>query len=372
MPITLLTGLPGHGKSHEAIRMMRDDYKDRKIYAFNFPKLDYEFLGAEEFDAKDWQNCDAGSILFIDEAWEVFEQRGPHKMPPERVKELARHRHKGLDIVLIAQGYQQIDAHVRSLVEVHKHIVRPFGMSFYNVRTFNGVERFPGDRDARKRAVDVSKRRKYDKRIFPLYKSAEVHTIKRRVPIKLVGSVLVLCGTIFLIYRMIVWGYGFMHRNDGDGIAATQPAGDYSPSSVIRNSGSRSKKMNMKMGDLNYIIARDNYLAEYMAINIPVVEAVPWTAPKYFEVMEPVTFPKPYCAYIEAQNRCFCRSQQGTKMAIEYAVCLDYALNGYFDDTLEDRGSSAGEYPPGHLRVSSRRPRSNPSDNPKWNLVPNG
>ena len=64
MPMMLLTGLPGHGKTLEAVRMMRDDYPDRKIYAANFQGLAYDYLDAEEFNPLKWTDCEAGSILF--------------------------------------------------------------------------------------------------------------------------------------------------------------------------------------------------------------------------------------------------------------------------------------------------------------------
>lgn len=338
MPITLMTGLPGHGKSLEAVRMMRDDYKDRKIYAANFPGLAYDFLGAEEFDPLNWTECDSGSILFIDEAWEYFEARGPQKMPPDVIKELARHRHYGLDLVLICQGPFQLDSHIRSLIETHIHVIRPFGMKYSIIRTFRGVEKDPDGRFARKNAADTSKRRNFDKKLFDYYTSAEVHTIKRKIPLKMVGAIAVILLTIGAIWNMISWGMDFMGETDESGTSvATSGVSLSDPLGIgtIGSSGNRRSAKMISLGDDDYLARRENMKAEYFLAEQPLIEGAPWTAQKWLDVADPESFPKPRCMLAEEINKCICHSQQGTTMEVEYSMCEYIAVNGYFDPTRE-------------------------------------
>jgi zona occludens toxin len=301
----------------------------KKVYACNFTNLDYDGLGVEPFEAHEWMKLDPGpngAVLFFDEAWQFFESRSAHKMPPDSVKEMAKHRHYGFDMFLITQGPFQLDNHLRALVDTHLHVVRPFGMKFYNVRTFQGLERFPDDSQSRKRSADTTKRFKFDKKFFGFYKSAEVHTIKRKIPVKMIGAIVVLLLAIAAIVNLISWGSDFM---DDTRTAGSNPI--VQGLDAIGNAG---------IGDA--LPAKDNsppslemLLAHYYSQNMPIVEGAPWTAPKYDEVMKPVTWPKPYCALIVDENRCICISQQGTKMRVAEPICLDLALNGFFDPTLD-------------------------------------
>lgn len=342
MPMTLITGLPGHGKSIHAVRLMYEasqvKEKDRKkIYACNFTDLDYEGLGAEPFEAHEWMKLDPGpngALLFFDEAWEFFESRSSHKLPPESVKEMARHRHYGFDMYLITQGPFQLDNHVRALVDIHLHVVRPFGMKFYNVRTFQGLERFPDDKQARKRSADTTKRYKFDKKYFGFYKSAEVHTIKRKIPVKLIGALVVVAIAIGAVINLVRWGSGFMDdtRNDNPIVKGIDGVGGAAIGSALPDSDRKPR-------------SADEFRDEYYLMNVPTIPGAPWTAPKYAEILKPVTFPTPYCALIVDNDFCFCISQQGTRMNVSDLICRDLVINGFFDPTKQPVETTFGYSP---------------------------
>ena len=348
MAMTLITGLPGSGKSLEVVRMMRDDFKDRKKYAANFPGLAFDLLDIEEFNPMDWAKCDAGSVLFIDEAWEYFEARGPHKMPPDVIKEFARHRHYGLDIFLVCQGPFQLDSHVRALIENHLHVIRPFGMKYSIIRKFRGVNAFPGDKQSMKDTVDVATKRRFDKTLFPFYKSAEVHTVKRKIPFKMIGSFAVIIACGWAIWNMVAWGKDFYAKQE---ILTGQPGAppvDAAASPVHESPGAAfglggTAGALPLLGTSEFAAAKfahksNHYFGEALA-----VDGAPWTAVKYSQVGEVISKPKPYCALAEEIEKCICLSQQGTRMMVDYDICSDIARNGLFDSALPDRGGAAGD-----------------------------
>jgi len=346
--MTLITGLPGSGKSLEVVRMMRDDFKDRKKYAANFPGLAFDLLGVEEFNPMDWAQCEAGSVLFIDEAWEYFEARGPHKMPPDVIKEFARHRHYGLDIFLVCQGPFQLDSHVRALIENHLHVIRPFGMKYSIIRKFRGVNAFPGDKQSMKDTVDVATKRRFDKSLFPFYHSAEVHTVKRKIPYKMIGSFAVIIACGWAIWNMVSWGKDFYAKQEvltgqpaADVVDAQAQPGHANPSSAFN--GSSNQNTVPLLGSPEFAEAKlraqsSHYLGEAVA-----VEGAPWTAIKYQGLGSPVATPKPYCALASELNKCVCLSQQGTRMQVSFDICSDIARNGLFDSKIPDRGGAAGD-----------------------------
>ena len=55
MAITLITGLPGHGKTLKLVEYLAgDDYQDRPRFAQGIDELDLDTLNVREFDPMNW------------------------------------------------------------------------------------------------------------------------------------------------------------------------------------------------------------------------------------------------------------------------------------------------------------------------------
>ena len=145
------------------------------------------------------------SFVIIDEVHKVFPTRsGKDKVPPFIV-EFAEHRHKGLDFLVTSPNILMIDVFFRRLVDVHFHFIRQFGRASSSVFRFDGCEDAADKKQGRVGAVKEV--RSMDPAVFPLYKSAEVHTIKRKIPKKVIFYLLLFLGllsaAIFLLYFVI-------------------------------------------------------------------------------------------------------------------------------------------------------------------------
>ena len=97
---------------------------------------------------------------------------------------------------------------------------------------------------------------------------------------------------------------------------------------------------------------------EYLAARAPRLDNVPSSAPVYDQLTEPQSFPRLYCMASHDPNTyareftrmasavvngretvCQCYTQQGTRVATDFAFCFNAVQNGYFDPTLPDRST---------------------------------
>lgn len=183
--IILRTGTPGAGKTLNTIA----EYLDFKgvVYYLGIPELSPElgWIEITEEDFKVWykREWEPGSVLIIDEAQLLIPQR-TKGAPPDYVEALSKHRHYGVDIVLITQHPSMIDAFARRLVGKHIHFHRPFGLrstTRFEKETVMASPDRPLDRWG-----SGKKRVKLDKKIFKLYKSTVLDTQTKAIPFRLV------------------------------------------------------------------------------------------------------------------------------------------------------------------------------------------
>lgn len=321
--INLITGLPGNGKTLIAISIiMAWAIKENRPVFYSGIVLTDEGkakLGWTEIDALEWFNAPPGAIVLIDEAQRVFRPRAHGKDVPKHVAQLETHRHQGIDLVLITQHPMLIDNEVRRLAGNHRHVVRVMGMERANVHQWNEVRQ---DCEKGARRSDSEKTTfAYDKSIYPLYKSAELHTVKRKIP-KLAYALL--CAP--LVIGAGVWYiYGF-GKKVATKPATTEATADQSGSSSGAASGTQSKS-----GKPVFDPVED--IRNYVAVNTPRVAGLPHTMPKYDEITKPTTAPVPAaCVVMPSKNRCSCYSQQATPMNVPFNLCVEFARNGYFQD----------------------------------------
>lgn len=193
MPITVLTGTPGGGKTALMMERLLEESKraERPLFAAGIDGLQHGLATVLE-DPRQWNAKDAeghylvpnGAIIFIDEAWKWFGHlHDASRQPtPHYVLELAEHRHRGLDFVWTTQQAQQLYPFVRGLIGQHTFIKRRFGTRWIDVWTWG--ELIDNVKSSSNRDLGEHVLRTLPSQVYGLYKSAEVHTIKARIPFK--------------------------------------------------------------------------------------------------------------------------------------------------------------------------------------------
>ena len=314
MPITLVTGLPGHGKTLYTLARWKPEAEKagRPVFHNNIPGL--TIPSWQTWEVKEWEKLPPNSLFIVDEAQFAFPVTG-RGQTPEWVQKLATHRHLGIDFIVITQNPMLLDSFVRKLVDRHFHIVRKFGTKFATVYEFvNGVK----DDVAKNRGDGIRHEFRYPKNVFEWYKSAEVHTVKSRIPARV--YMLIVLPILFLA---LVWlGYQRMkpesmqERIGGKTETTAGPASkmQIDESTARRGVGGEHARMTP---------------AEYAQAYTPRLEGLPHTAPIYDGVTQPKEAPYP-AACISTSKRCQCYSQQGTRLDMRDALCRQIADGGFF------------------------------------------
>lgn len=316
--ITLITGLPGNGKTLYALWLVQQLAKKegRQVWYHGIKglKLDWnviptklEKINGREEEVPQWWLCPAKSIIVIDEAQNAGFGVRPRGQCPEWGQKLETHRHLGVDIYFITQDPSLIDAHDRKLIELHFHVMRSFGMQRAVVHEFRPVR----ENVLKSRKGSIEHRWGYPKEVFGWYTSAEAHTHKRRIPAKV---------WIFLALPFLVGGISWFawakyldpHRaRPGQAVAAPGAAG------VPAYLGQPAAAAKLTR-------------AEYVDQHAPRVEGLAYTAPVYDEVTKPVVAPYPAAAVLMGSKGCRAYSQQGTRLDMPDAMCRQIVERGFF------------------------------------------
>lgn len=277
MPITVVTGAPGSGKTLLTIAAVeaRRIAENRDVYYNGIPGLNLPWI---EFDnPEDWNTLPIGAIIVIDECQRFLRPRFAGSKVPKYVEDFETHRHKGYDIYLPTQHPLLIDANVRRLAETHIHIMRKFGSQLVSRHEWKGVK----ENCDKSRADAVSTSVKLPKDFFGAYKSAEIHTIKTRIPHKIVAAVvglpLLLAASAYVI--------GDLLQPDKPAAAAAQSK------NAISGSVSGAPSPASSGVSPSGIIAAQKTPEEYLKQFKPLIVGLPHTAPRYEELTKPVRVP---------------------------------------------------------------------------------
>lgn len=346
--ILLVTGKPGDGKSLYAITRGLQFLKEgRPVYAAGFKELNYEATGflplPDDFAAFDrsekddngrqlvkWQKLPAGAVILLDECYDYIPQRAAGKPVPPHVDAMARHRHYGIDIVLVTQKHGQIDSFVQGLVGTHIHVRRKWGLNRAILKTWDCFES-----NAAKAVPLASPVWSYPAKNFGLYKSAAVHSVKKKIP-------WYVFALPFLLALVIGCGLYVKRSMQAMGTGATGAPATGAPGTVT-GSGSKSE-------DANERLRRTDYAAWLR----PRVAGQPWTAPAW-DKLQPQGVPDLYCIAVE-DGRCECRTEQGTKYELETRVCQMIARDGVYNPFRKPLDGRGGEN-----RGREREARAEPS-----------
>lgn len=321
--ITLISGLPGNGKTLYALTTIKAfaEKEKREVFYSGIKDL---LLPWTEIKPEEWESVPAGAIVVIDEAQFVFPKKPNGASLPAFYTNLATHRHKGIDIYLITQDAALIDVFPRKLIGRHLQVVRKFGMASATIYEWSVVNLAPFSAASRKTAVIL--KWSFPKVAYGYYKSAEVHTHKRSIPAKIIVAVV----AIPLLFAGAAYGFKFVENR----LQHPKVAGVEEPS--VTNGGLSGK--NSGSGKPSYKNALEDS-QQYLFERTPRVQGLPQTAPRYDEVTKPVTAPVPVACVANPKN-CNCYTQQATPINVPEVLCRDIVARGYFVD-FDDKGGSA-------------------------------
>lgn len=335
--ITLFTGLPGNGKTLFALWYIKAKFdkaiaegKPREVFYYNIKDL---ALPWTVFDPQKWFELPVGSIIVIDECQEVFPKKPNGSKLPDYYEELAKHRHRGYDIFLITQHPSLLDNFVRKLCGQHFHSIRKFGMERATIWEWQAVNDNPEKPSSHKNAV--SHKFAFPKEAYSWYKSAEVHTVKRRIPAKLV------LGVLFVLAVVAAGVYAVHSVKNRGKVPAGDPvaAGAVAASPIGAGlSAARASAVFDPVSDARVFIEKSS----------PRVAGLQHTAPKYDELTKPTRVPVPAACIqrgtLQSKSgaSCKCYSQQGTAMNVPFDMCMSFARDGFFQEFNPNGGDSSG------------------------------
>lgn len=301
--ITLTTGVPGSGKSLYSIDYIKRkaETENRDVYFHGIKDLALPWI--ELLDPTKWDELPIGAIIVIDECQTVFRPRGAGSQVPSYIAAMETHRHKGYDIFLITQHPMLVDQNIRRLVGQHFHVVRKFGMQRATVHEFGSCHEIT----QRNLAQAVRHDYKYTAEAFSYYKSAEMHTHKRRIP----ARVYFLMAAPLLIAALVWFGWKKLdqvkdHQTKQNTELTSQGAGSMTTTT------------------------QDKQLA-YLEQYVPRVKNLPWTASAYDEQTKPQDAPRPMaCIENHTKKTCRCVDQQGNTLHVDANFCGNFIKHGMF------------------------------------------
>lgn len=321
--IMLRTGLPGAGKTLFTLREVRDLEEANpgtQVFYSGIPDLRVPGW-VEVEDATKWHELPQGAVLIIDEAQRVFRPRHTGSHVPEHVAKLETIRHQGIRLYVITQHPKLIDPNVRRLVGHHGHYLRAFGSTVVRRHEWGEVNEDPD----KSRADSIVTTVKHPTEVYSWYRSAEVHTVKRKIPVRLValGVLPLIIGTLGYL------AYSSMTRvADEKRIAKSVLGSPGEPAS----SPSRERA------------AGPSNPADWVAMHSPRVPGLLHTAPIYDAVTAPKVAPYP-AACVEFGNDCRCYTEQATRLEMPKDLCLQIVERGYFVEWQEPRPLQAQQPP---------------------------
>jgi len=347
MPIEIFTGQPGNGKTALMMERLVEEAKagKRPLFAFGIDGLK-PGLATVLDDARRWNDRDGegnhiipdGSLIFVDEAWKWFGHLhdATRQQTPKHVLDLAEHRHRGLDFIWTTQQPNQLYPFVRGLIGGHTHVVRRFGTKMIDVYKWGELNE--EIKSSAKRDLAQRTTRLLPSAIYGEYKSAEVHTIKPRIPWKVMALpvlVVVACVLAYLAYTMLR-PEGAVERMGGKGSQAASADGTPVHTS---SAGTRDEQPRWKSA------------GEYAKDHLPRIATMPWTAP-VFDQRQAHSDPLLICMSSQAGTdglgnhldaSCTCVTEQGTAYDMSQPECRTLARRGPVYNPYRERTEARQE-----------------------------
>jgi zona occludens toxin len=334
--IYLTTGANGAGKTLLTLRDVREQQlrENRPVYFHGFEAgevITREF-GWLPFKPAEWQDLPDGSICVFDECQNEFPPRKSGSEVPAYINAIAQFRRKrGFDFWLIAPHPMLLDNFVRRLIEnpsFHRHLKRAAGAHLVSVLKWNHCET-QADKPGSGASGEVTMT-PYPKEVFQWYRSASLHTGKRKIPraIWVVLSTMAIvpfCGWLAWSKLMAVPD-AVKARTGPVGAAAAPLAGGAVPGQARAVVGTGAVR------------SITEATADYLAARIPRLGGLPHTAQVYDKLTDPVDLPYPAACVagrLPVANRvddCRCWTTQGTLLQTPVDLCRQIVAQGYFMD----------------------------------------
>lgn len=202
MPVLLVTGKMGQGKTHMVMKKWVNEAvkAGRPVYTnIDGCTLDVRPIPENEKGELDWllteeSNADAGqkgALIVYDEAQRQVDKKGIRYFAwaarekvstRDVIRELEYHRHSGRDIIFITQSPKLLHLHLLELVNEHYHCTRLRNEKRSQVSLWRSWQEKPDSLAATERAEDVFFV-PFDEQVFTQYKSTEeVTDAKTRIP----------------------------------------------------------------------------------------------------------------------------------------------------------------------------------------------
>lgn len=312
MALYLVTGQPGHGKTAYGIDLgFKFQKEGRSIYASGIKDFDYERAGWIHLeDPTQWEALPDGSVVVLDECYNVFPNRNPGSKVPSHVDAMARHRHRGFDFILIAQQGLQLDPFLRGLYETHVHVRQ--NSIFKSKTKLKRWDAYQGNVNGPCADVVDWIRPKY---VFDFYTSTTLVTTKRTIPRWMIWSgagILFVCAMLFILKTRF--------DSKVEEAKATATAGASGQTVAPAAGGTVAPR--------NFATPTD-----YAKAHLPRFASMPETAP-IFDDRAPVAQPALYCMSStpapgdDREASCTCLTEQGTKYDISQPECRTLARFG--------------------------------------------
>jgi zona occludens toxin len=318
-PITLFSGLPGHGKTLMAVTYAREAREEgQRVFQIGIKDCNPVVAEPWELGVERWRELPSGAILILDEAQDFLPVRGPGK-PPEWISEIARLRHYGVQLWLITQDVRNLDSFVRRLIGAHVHIERKLGLKAAVIYRWEHVTEDTRDYHARKASIKSTF--KHDTKNYQYYTSATQHLVKRKIPWQIWVGIPVVIACIVACY--------FAFRTfTGQGVIGAKPV-----SAIPAASATAVSATNPLPGMSASSIDRKSFAGltpeQYASLFVPRLSGLPWTAPIYDD-RKVVSEPQVYCVAVE-HKPCRCYSEQMTPITTSQNACLLMAREGVYN-----------------------------------------
>ena len=328
--ITIITGTPGAGKTLYTISKLLLQLVGtsitqevdgemvtypRKIYTnIRGLMIDHELIdGSNEGGLRNWHEwAKPGAIIVYDEVQKTWEPRANGSKVPDDIKALETHRHMGVDFILITQGLMLTERNLAMLCGRHLHVRRVGNMPFAVVYEWDHASRTLMYAKAIAKAPW-----RYDKKVFKLYKSADLHTKTKRSMPTLVWFIL--AGFIAIGYFAPTLKARLSERT------GSQTAKAGAPGATAASSSSTPAGASVATASGSV----DKFIDDRTAF-VPRVSSRPESAPAYDHLRQVVAMPVVAGALCRPSG-CKCVTQQGTDAGLSDQECRDWLRNPPFD-----------------------------------------
>lgn len=369
--ITIITGTPGAGKTLYTIEKLllpligktiegKDANGDavtieRKVYTnINGLQVEHDLIdGGDNQGLRDWHKwAKPGSVIVFDEVQKVWPPRANGAKVPDDIQALDTHRHMGVDFILITQNVANVDRHIHALGGRHLHVRRIANMPLAIVYEWDHVSR------GLMFSKSISKAPwRYDKKVFKLYKSAQLHTKQpRRMP----GLVwFILIGLVSLAVLAPTLKSRMDERFGSQAATASKPAGKPAADTGTNAAAGAS-----------VALEKPGFIDDRIAWT-PRVSDRPESAPAYDEIRKVVNMPQ-VVGGVCMKGVCKCVTQQATDAGLSSAACKKWIDSPPFDAyrALSPPVVSPSVSGSPLVNTPSSRPENGPVHGQTVNVVP--